>query len=352
MTRVALLGAAGLVGGEFVRLAHSHPQLELSYLGGHRHAGQRLSSVHPGLRLSPDPLIENASPAHVARRCDVIVCATPAEVSASLIPQLARHGAVVIDLSGAFRLRADSDHERWYPGVHRPDGLTEHFTFGLPELIPEEIARAHLLSLPGCYATAITLSLAPLVLATELKLGPVLIDAKGSSSGGGLTLREADLHPFRSNTVTPYAPAGHRHAAEVFQLLADRAPGRVRRMGMSAYGTSGVRGLLVSCYTFVDEPVDEAALRRTYLRFCRQHRFVRYRHRGETALPVPNAKAVVGSNYCDVTALYDQDCGRIIALGALDNLVKGAAGQAVQAINLRLGLGESTGLDAQPLVVS
>lgn len=352
MTRVGLLGAAGLVGGEVIRLVEAHPHLELVHLGGDRHAGQRLSSVHPSLRLSPDPLLENAPPARLARACDVVICATPARASAALVPELARRDTVVIDLSGAFRLPSDTLHRRWYPTAPRPSGLAARFVFGVPELVGARLADAGLISLPGCYATAAMLALAPLVMATDLRLGPLLVDAKGGSSGGGLTRRDADLHPYRSGTVTPYAPDGHRHAAELDRFFGQHAPGRVPRTAMSAYGTGGVRGLLACCYSFLDEVVDDTALRRAYLRFYRPHPFVRVRHRGDARVPVPTPKAVTGSNYCDVTALYDEDGARIVALAALDNLVKGAAGQAVQALNLRFGHGETTGLTAQPLVVS
>ncbi|MGW8374742.1 N-acetyl-gamma-glutamyl-phosphate reductase [Streptomyces sp. ODS28] len=358
MTRVGVLGAAGLVGGEAIRLIAGHPGLDLTYLGGERHAGQRLSAVHPGLRLSPDPVIENLPAAQLARVCDAVICATPAVTSAAVIPELARHGTVVIDLSGAFRLRDEALHQRWYPDVQRPGGLADRFVFGVPELLGARLADAALISLPGCYATAALLALAPLVQAAraaDLRLGPLLIDAKGGSSGGGLALREADLHPHRSGAITPYAPDGHRHAAEVDRFFAEHAPGRLPRTAMSAYGTGTVRGLLASCYAFTDEPrsaLDAATLRRAYLRFYRPHPFVRVRHRGDAPVPAPTPKAVTGSNYCDVMALYDAEGRRVIALGALDNLLKGAAGQAVQVLNLRFGHGETTGLDAQPLVVS
>ncbi|MFI8931378.1 N-acetyl-gamma-glutamyl-phosphate reductase [Streptomyces sp. NPDC053474] len=359
MTRVSVIGAAGLSGGELIRLVHQHPGLDLVHLGGHRHAGQRLSAVHPGLRLRPDPLIEKVTDDLAARRCDAVLLATPAPVSARLAPRLSRTGAVVVDLSGAFRLRSAAAHARWYPDADRPPGLVDHFVHGVPELVRDQLPQAALIALPGCYATAATLAVAPLVLGMDLCPRRLLIDAKGGSSGGGLTGRTADAHPYRDGNITPYAPAGHRHAAEIEEFFGRRTT-EGPRVSMSAYGTGGVRGLLVSCYAFTelggDSDAADAAdagdrtLLRAYIRFYRDHPFVRFRRQGETAIPVPSPKAVNGSNYCDVSAVHDPDGERVIALAALDNLIKGAAGQAVQALNLRFGYAEDTGLAMLPVV--
>ncbi|MFE0100619.1 N-acetyl-gamma-glutamyl-phosphate reductase [Streptomyces sp. NPDC059009] len=357
MTRVGVVGASGLTGGELIRLVHQHPQLDLAYLGGHRHAGQRLSAVHPGLRLRPDPLIESALDGGAARRCDAVLLAVPAAVSAALVPRLAGAGPVVVDLSAAFRLRSPEAHARWYPRVDRSPGLVDDFVFGVPELIRKELSEADLISLPGCYATAAMLALGPLLIALGLRPDRLLVDAKGGSSGGGLSARPADLHPYRSGTVSPYAPAGHRHGAELDEFFALHAPGPLPRTAMSAYGTGGVRGLLVSCYVCIDTadqreeaPLDDRTLLRSYIRFYREHPFVRFRRPEESVIPLPSPKAVTGSNFCDVTALYDADGGRVVALGALDNLLKGAAGQAVQALNLRFGHAEDAGLTMLPTV--
>jgi N-acetyl-gamma-glutamyl-phosphate reductase/N-acetyl-gamma-glutamyl-phosphate/LysW-gamma-L-alpha-aminoadipyl-6-phosphate reductase len=350
MTRVGVVGASGLVGGELIRLVHQHPSLKLGYLGGHKTIGKRISELHPGLRIGVGIEVESVTVSRLAERCDVIVLATPPHVSAELAASFVDQGLPVVDISGAFRLRSQEVHRRWYPKVERSAGLAKQFVYGVPELIGEKLSSANLVSLPGCYATAVILAVAPLVMMMDLRLGRLLVDGKSGSSGGGLSLREADLHPYRDGTVVPYAPTGHRHAAEIDEFFAHHAPGRVDLVAMSAYGTGGVRGLLASCYAFVDDPVDARELSRAYLRFYRMHQFVRVRRHGETVIPVPNPKAVIGSNFCDVTAMYDADGGRIVALGALDNLIKGAAGQAIQAINLRFGHDQGAGLMMQPMV--
>lgn len=348
MIRVGIVGASGLAGGELMRLVIQHPELQLTFLGGSSNIGRRPAELHPGLRvdlgLAVEPVTED-----VADRCDVVFLATPAPVSAELSALLADRVGCVIDLSGAFRIRTPEVHERWYPKVTRSTELADRFVYGVPELIGDQLADAALISLPGCYATAITLGLAPLV-SLGLHLKTVLVDGKSGSSGGGLQLRTADLHPLRNGAITPYAPTGHRHAAEVSDFLERSKPGHVGSLTMSAYGVSQVRGLLASTYVFTDDVVDARELQRAYLRFYKEHRFVRVRRHTETLIPVPDPQAVLGSNFCDVTVLPDTEGERIVVLAALDNLVKGSAGQAVQALNLRFGLPEETGLGMQPVM--
>ncbi len=349
MIRVGVIGASGLAGGELIRLVTQHPELELTFLGGSSSVGRRPAELHPGLRLDFGLVVEPLT-ADLSGRCDVVLLSTPAPVSAELAARLADQVPCVIDLSGAFRIRTPELHERWYPGVQRPDGLADRFVYGVPELIGDQLVDAPLISLPGCYATAITLGLAPLVLSLGLDLKTVVVDGKSGSSGGGLQLRTADLHPLRNGAIAPYAPIGHRHAAEVSDFLAQGKPGRIGSLSMSAYGVSHVRGLMASSYVFTDDEVDARTLQRAYLRFYKDHPFVRVRRHNETLIPVPDPQAVLGSNYCDVTVLHDPDGGRIVVLAALDNLVKGAAGQAVQVINKRFGLPEETGLTMQPVM--
>jgi LysW-gamma-L-alpha-aminoadipyl-6-phosphate/LysW-L-glutamyl-5-phosphate reductase len=350
IVRVGVVGASGLAGGELIRLIGQHPQLELTYLGGSSSAGRRPSELHPGLRQDLGLVVETVDVDAIVDRCDVVLLSTPAPVSADLAVKLADRVQCVADLSGAFRIRSPELHRKWYPKVERLDELADRFIYGVPELVGDEMAGAPLISLPGCYATAITLGLAPLIFSLGLIIDRVLIDGKSGSSGGGVHLRTADLHPFRAGAIAPYSPVGHRHAAEVGDFLERSKPGTVGSISMSAYGVSNVRGLLVSLYVLTDEKVDDRALSRAYLRFYKEHQFVRVRRPGETLIPIPDPQATLGSNYCDVTALHDPDGRRIVVLGALDNLVKGAAGQALQAINKRYSFPEETGLTMQPLM--
>ncbi|MFI1659724.1 N-acetyl-gamma-glutamyl-phosphate reductase [Streptomyces sp. NPDC020472] len=350
MIRVGIVGASGLAGGELIRLVTQHPELELTFLGGSSNVGRRPSELHPGLRLDLGLSVESTADTDLSDRCDVVFLATPAPVSAALAARLADQVPCVIDLSGAFRIRTPELHERWYPKVERTAELADRFVYGVPELIGDQLAGASLISLPGCYATAITLGLAPLTLGLGLDLKTVMIDGKSGSSGGGLSLRTADLHPLRNGAIAPYAPTGHRHAAEVSDFFERAKPGKIASLSMSAYGVSHVRGLLASSYVLTDDEVDARELQRAYLRFYKDKQFVRVRRNTETLIPVPDPQAVLGSNYCDVTVMHDPEGGRIVVLSALDNMVKGAAGQGIQALNLRFGLAEETGLTAQPVM--
>ncbi|MGY1456516.1 N-acetyl-gamma-glutamyl-phosphate reductase [Streptomyces sp. SS8] len=352
MIRAGVVGASGLAGGELIRLITQHPDMELTFLGGSSHVGRRPAELHPGLRLDLGLTVEPVTE-ETAGRADVFFLATPAPVSAGLAALLADRTAAVIDLSGAFRIRTPELHDRWYPKAKRRADLADRFVYGVPELVGDQMADAALISLPGCYATAITLGLAPLTMGLGMDLRTVVVDGKSGSSGGGLQLRTADLHPLRNGAIAPYAPTGHRHAAEVRDFLERSKPGSVGSLSMSAYGVSHVRGLLASSYVFTDEAVDQRELQRAYVRFYKEHRFVRVRRHAETLIPVPDPQAVLGSNFCDVTVMRDEDDsagGRIVVLAALDNLVKGAAGQAVQASNKRFGLPEETGLTMQPVM--
>ncbi|MEU5219258.1 N-acetyl-gamma-glutamyl-phosphate reductase [Streptomyces sp. NPDC020807] len=349
MIRAGVVGASGLAGGDLIRLISQHPEMELTFLGGSSNIGRRPAELHPGLRfdmgLTVQPVTED-----VADLVDVLFLATPAPVSAELAALLADRIPAVIDLSGAFRIRTPELHDRWYPKVKRRTDLVDRFVYGVPELVGEQLADAALISLPGCYATAMTLSLAPLTLGLGLALKTVVVDGKSGSSGGGLSLRTTDLHPLRNGAIAPYSPTGHRHAGEVSDFLERGRPGSVASLSMSAYGVSHVRGLMTSSYVFTDEKVDLRELQRAYTRFYKGKQFVRVRRHNETLIPVPDPQAVLGSNFCDVTVLHDEEGGRVVALAALDNLVKGAAGQAVQAANLRFALPEETGLTMQPVM--
>ncbi len=338
MIRVGIVGASSLAGGELIRLVFQHPELELTFLGGSANVGRRPVELHPELRLELGLTVEPVT--DLTGRCDVVFLATPAPVSAQLAPKLADQVPCVIDLSGAFRIREPALHGQWYPQTERHADLVDRFVYGVPELVGEQLIDAPLISLPGCYATAITLGLAPL-----MSLGPdlrtVLVDGKSGASGTGRNLPRG--------AITPYAPVGHPHAAETTEFFERTAPGKIGSLMMSAYGVAHVRGLLASSYVLSDTIMDPDELHRSYLRFYRNHRFIRVRSNDETLSAVPDPQAVLGSNFCDITVMGDPHSERIVVLVALDDMVKGAAGQGIQALNRRFCLSEETGLTMQPM---
>lgn len=345
----AVIGASGFLGGELVRLLQRHPAFELELVTARRTVGRAVPDVHPHLRGCA-LRFEDVAPAEVARRVGLAFLATPADVSARLAAELLDAGVeVVVDLSPAYRLEDGDEHRRWYADTARDEVAAQAAVYGLPELFREQLTGAALVASPGCFATATTLALLPL---RELRIDPaaVAVDAKSGSTGSGARPRTAGMHPLRTQVMRPYAPTGHRHVPEVAQALraagVASAPDRLR-LGMSAYAVDAVRGLLSSAYLFLDDPLSAADIRRAVRTTYRDEPFVRGVGRPSGGFPLPDPRILLGSNYCDVGGFYDEDAGRLILIAALDNMVKGGAGQALQAANVRFGLPETTGLDIQ-----
>ena len=344
-----LIGGSGFLGGELVRLLSAHPDFELVAVGGRRAAGEPVAAVHPHLRDCRHRF-EDIDAAAAAGRARLAFLATPPSVSARLAPELFERGVeTVVDLSPAYRVRDDEQHRRWYPGVDRDGALAAAAVYGLPELSRAGLETASLIAVPGCFATATTLALLPLRLLPGAETGRIVVDAKTGSTGSGARPRPSGMHPLRAHVMRPYAPAGHRHVAEIRQSLevAGVVPPGKGRLGMSAYAVDAVRGLLSSAYVFSAEGLSSAQVRGAVATTFGGERFVRAVAATGSATPLPDPRVLAGSNFCDVGGFYDEDAGRIVLIAALDNMVKGGAGQALQAANVRYRLPESTGLEAQ-----
>ncbi|MBO2445647.1 N-acetyl-gamma-glutamyl-phosphate reductase [Actinomadura barringtoniae] len=343
MIRVSVMGAAGYLGGELLRLLIGHPGTEVTQAISTRFPGRRVDSVHPNLRAqtnlafsAPDDLDD----------CDVLLTATPHRATMNLLPEVRRHAKTVIDLSGDFRLPDTSVYERYYGVPHTAPELLNDFVPGIPEIFRAELADADLISVPGCMATAAILALRPL---TGLIEPDVQIDARTGSSGSGALAGDSNLHAERSGAMRVFAPVRHRHEAEVSRLTGLNAR-------MAATGVEAVRGVQVVCHakaTADSGVVDEKTLRRAYREHYRDEPFVRIVAHRAGAHRLPDPKLLSGSNYCDVgfaadggeSAGGDHGGGRITAIAALDNLVKGGAGAAVQCLNIRTGQPETLGLE-------
>jgi len=364
--RAGVVGASGILGGELLRLLLGHPGIELEYVSAQTKAGRSATELNPHLKDAGLADFEAFDARVAAKRCDVVFLATPPETAGRAVPELLDAGAeLVVDLSPAYRVRDPELHRHWYPDVERDEQIAAEAAYALPELGRDEIRKARVLAMPGCFATAILLAALPLGEVEGISYDAIAIDGKSGSTGSGARLRESGAHTWRANVVAPYAPRGHRHVAEVGQALAGAGIGRADsgspskydantasgalRLGMSTYGVDLVRGLSVGLYSFFEGDLDERALRRAYHRRYRDERFVRVQAGRGSALPLPDPKAVIGSNYCDVAGFVDEAASRFVLIAAIDNMVKGGAGQAVQACNLRLGLPEEQGLEAIPV---
>jgi len=332
--RAAVVGAAGYVGGELLRLLLGHPRVTVTQAVSTRLPGRRVDGVHPNLRGQTDLAFRGQEDLD---DCDVLLLATPHRATMRLLPKLAPRAGVVVDLSADFRLRDPATYARWYGVEHAAPDLLPEFVTGCPELFREALRGADRISVPGCTATAATLALHPLAAAGLIE-PLVVVDARSGSSGAGAAAGAANVHAERSGAMRVFAPLGHRHQAEVAQLTG-------LEVCMTATGVEAVRGVQVVCHARASAPLDERALRRVYRERYAGEPFVRvvaHRH-GTHRYPEP--KILLGSNYCDVGFAVDAASGQVTLIAALDNLVKGAAGNAVQCLNIRMEWPERLGLE-------
>ncbi|MGQ4432157.1 N-acetyl-gamma-glutamyl-phosphate reductase [Streptomyces sp. SAS_260] len=333
MIRAAVFGAAGYIGGELLRLLLGHPEVELTAAVSSRFPGKRLDSVHPNLRSATD--LTFTAPER-AEDCDVVFLATPHRSTMDLVRHWADRTDLLVDLSGDFRLRDTEVYERYYGVPHEAPELLDRFVPGIPELHRDRLRTARLISVPGCMANAAILALHPLA-ARQLALSPVLLDGRTGSSGSGASAGDSNLHAERSGALRVFAPATHRHEAEVAQHTGLDAR-------MTATGVEAVRGVQVVCHTEVPDGVEERAVRAAYREAYAAEPFVRLVAHKRGTYRYPEPKILLGSNYCDIGHVWDDASRRLVVVAALDNLVKGGAGNAVQCLNVRMDWPESYGL--------
>ncbi|HOB28803.1 MAG TPA: N-acetyl-gamma-glutamyl-phosphate reductase [Bacillota bacterium] len=342
--KVAVLGATGYAGCELVRLLHQHPRAEIEYIGSRSHVGTTYHLVHPqffrafGLELQPPDL--NLIPDPV----ELVFCALPHGRSADLVPDLLAAGKRVIDLSADFRLRNPALYETWYGRVHPAPDLLSKAIYGLPEVNREVLPGAALVANPGCYPTSVLLALAPLANAGWIDWDSVVIDAKSGVSGAGRSPRQAFHFPECTESVKAYRVGDHQHIPEIEQLLSHLSSEAVT-ITFTPHLVPMIRGILSTIYLRLRQNCNPGQIDQLYEQFYDGHPFVRL-------LPppqLPETRFVRGSNFCDLGWRFDQRTGRLVILSAIDNLVKGAAGQAVQNMNLLFGLPEETGLTQLPL---
>jgi len=343
--RVAIVGGSGYTGGELARLLLFHPEVELTQIASSSQAGHYLHSAHPNLRkitnirfCHPDDLTS----------CDVLCLCLPHGASAKAIERYRGLAPRVIDLAADFRLRSAELYADWYGGPHSAPDLLRSTVYGLPELHRAELPEASLVSGTGCMAAAAILGLAPLYRAGVVNKNiPLVVDAKVGSSAAGATPGASSHHPDRSGAVRSFQPTGHRHSAELLQELG-RVSGADEELkqivAFSATSVELVRGVLVTAHVFVNADLDERALWRIYREAYQREPFIRLVKERGGVYRYPEPKILAGSNYCDIGFEYDPEQRRVVVIAALDNLMKGAAGNAVQALNSMCGWDETLGL--------
>jgi N-acetyl-gamma-glutamyl-phosphate/LysW-gamma-L-alpha-aminoadipyl-6-phosphate reductase len=338
--RVSIVGGSGYGGGELLRLLLAHPRVELAQATSQSQAGEYIHSVHPNLRPAPgQPFIRFTSP-DALEPCDLLFLAQPHGEAQRQIERYAGLAERIVDLSADFRLRSPEEYERHYGHPHQAPGWLERFTYGLPEVNREAIRASRYVSGVGCNATASILALLPAVRAGLLRAdAPVVVDVKAGSSEGGASPSASSHHPERSGAVRSFAPTGHRHQAEVAQALG------LDNVHLSVTSVELVRGVLATAHAWVAPGLSDRDLWRAYRAAYGQEPFVRLVHERSGIHRHPDPKLLAGTNLADVGWELETETGRLVALAAIDNLGKGAAGSAVQCMNLMLGWDERAGLD-------
>lgn len=334
--RVSIVGASGYVGGELLRLLLWHPAVEVAQATSGRNAGRYLYQVHPNLRgrtalqfVHPDTL----------EACDLLFLALPHGEAARAIERYAGMAERIIDCSADFRLTDPAAYKRWYGEDHPNPAWLERFVYGLPEVSREQLRGARYASGVGCNATASNLALLPLVRANLIdQTKPIVIEVKVGSSEGGASSSDSSHHPERAGAVRSFAPVGHRHSAEIQQVTG------LTNTHLSITSVELVRGALATVHAFANRPLVEKDLWQAYRAFAKPEPFVRIVKERQGIYRYPEPKILAGSNFADVGFALDSESGRIVSICAIDNLMKGAAGSAVQCMNLMLGLDETLGL--------
>jgi N-acetyl-gamma-glutamyl-phosphate reductase len=339
-----VLGASGYAGAELLRLLAGHPDLDVAWAAGDQAAGEPLVSRYPGLRAAYGELAFCTLDEGLEKGADVIFCALPHGRSAEVAARALAAAAVVVDLSADFRLRDPGAYPIWYGAEHPfPDQL-DAWPYGLPELHREELRGASRVAVPGCYPTAALLALAPLVAAGLVATDGIVVDAKSGLSGAGRSLTDPNLFVQANENVGPYKVGSHRHTPEIEQELA-LAAGAPVTVTFTPHLVPASRGILATCYATLAPSAGDEELAACYAAAYAGEPFVDLL---DPAGGWPATRAVATTNRAQVAAAADPRAGKVVAAAAIDNLVKGAAGQAVQCANLALGLPETAGLDLVP----
>lgn len=339
--RVSVVGGAGYTGGELVRLLSAHPQIEITAITSATYAGQPLQRSFPGSTLSQS--FEKFEIDSVVEKSDLVFFAQENGVAMQYAGKVLAAGKRVVDLSADFRLRVSSAYNSWYKLTHANPDLLKEAVYGLPELNREKIKKAKLVANPGCFPTAATLALAPSLAAKLIDPDSIIIDAVSGVSGAGRAKFSLDYHFAEVNeSVKAYGVGGkHRHTPEIEQNLTEIC-GQELRVSFTPHLVPITRGIMATCYARAIKPYTDAELVEIYRQYYQAEQFVTISEPGS----YPATKGTYSTNQCHLGLCYDDRTARIIVVSVIDNLVKGAAGQAVQNMNLMLGIEESVGISA------
>lgn len=336
----SIVGASGYAGGELLRLLLNHEKVNLKQATSERNAGSYIHFIHPNLRAQ---VRQKFVSINELEQCDCLFLGLPHGSTAERIDDFVQLADRIIDLSADFRLRDPESYAYWYRDSHSNPEWLSHFTYGLPELFRAEIRESKYVSGVGCNATATNLAILPLFVADVVDTDrDVICEVKVGSSEGGNRPSDATHHPERAGVMRSFAPTGHRHTGEILQAI--QSTGREAAVHLSATAIDNVRGVLATAHLFVKPGTKERDIWRAYRQMYGDEPFVRIVKERTGVYRYPEPKILAGSNYADVGFEFDDTTNRVVAMCAIDNLVKGASGSAIQCMNLMYGWDETMGL--------
>ena len=344
MIRAGIIGATGYAGGELVRILMGHKEVEIKWYGSRSYIDKKYYEVYQNMFQIVEDVCLDDNIEELAKQVDVIFTATPQGFLASILNEDILSKVKIVDLSADYRIKDVATYEKWYKIEHKSPEFIEEAVYGLCEVNREDVKKARLVANPGCYTTCSILTIYPLAKEGLIDMSSIIIDAKSGTSGAGRGAKVDNLYCEVNENIKAYGVASHRHTPEIEEQLG-YASGKNVVLNFTPHLVPMNRGILATAYANLKPGVTEEMVRAAYDKYYKEEKFVRVLDKGLC----PQTKWVEGSNYVDVNFVIDNRTNRVIMMGAIDNLVKGAAGQAVQNMNLMFGLPETEGLNLVPM---
>ncbi|MEJ8778174.1 N-acetyl-gamma-glutamyl-phosphate reductase [Pseudogracilibacillus sp. ICA-222130] len=341
--KVAVIGATGYGGAELVRILHRHPKVSIHSIHATSMHGEKLSTVFPHMQHFIQDTLEEADLDQLAKEVDIVFTATPSGVAKNIAPVLVEKGVKVIDLSGDFRIKNREIYKEWYKIHAAEQEKLNQSVYGLTEWVEEDLQKANLIANPGCFPTAVLLGLAPLVKEGIIDENMIIIDAKTGVSGAGKNASQGTHFPEINDNLKIYKVHEHQHTPEIEEQL-QNWNANIGPVTFTTHLAPMTRGIMATMYLTAKESTTTKELTELFQKQYKDNHFIRIQE-GR----FPSTKEVSGSNFCDIAVAYDERTKRITVVSVIDNLVKGASGQAVQNMNKMLGFDEHEGIDFMPL---